>query len=212
MKRQCGYLFLGKRLQVTSAWYLVFTINAQAFKLIEHGLCVAHSSNSAISEHRLSFSQGQKEYTLDLLFWNFLQPISHHRTGTGWRMQKAWETLQYRAGCCHKNNASKPQPEEPSGRKAACVHLSELFWWQQLIPSCSLDGDCFDLVSCRQEMWVSRESAYGSRFVAYRNTDDKEKGWTPWAYAHHLAGCRCKTQLNCIVLANYGFLLKNICR
>lgn len=124
------------------------------------------------------------------------------QVSTRWRMQKGWETLQWGAGSCHRNNTSEPQPEEPVGRRVACVPVPELCWWQQLIPNCSSAGDCFGLVGCRQKMWVPRDRAYGSRFVSYRNSADEERDWIP---------CAASGQLSCTILANYVFLLKNIC-
>lgn len=90
------------------------------------------------------------------------------------------------------------RPERPSsGEQAAATrttHLShslrspweeellcptELFWWQQLIPSCSLDGDCFGLVGCRQETRTSWDSAYGPRFVALGTLTMKRQAGSP---------------------------------
>jgi len=92
------------------------------------------------------------------------------------------------AGCHHKDNASKPLPEESPGRTADHVLLSQVFCRQQLTPSDSFDRDCFDLVGCRQE--TSQGCAYGSRFVTYMNAGDKGQGWISRAHPRCLSGCR----------------------
>lgn len=108
---------------------------------------------------------------------------------TGWRMQKVWETLQWGAGGCHRNNTSEPQPEEPVGRGVVV----------SLCLSCA--GGCSSFPAALQlgialVSWAAGRKCgcHGTGpFVSYRNTADEERDWIL---------CAAGGQLNCTILAN----------
>lgn len=162
-----------------SAWYLVSQPWHECSRWPTTG-CVWPPQATLPPPSTASHFSRDRNNTLDLFLDNFFYILSlimdRHRLKDA---KNAWETFQRRAGCCHKNNPSKPQPEETLGRRAAVSDCLELFWWQQLIPSCPLDGGCCGLVGCRQETRVSWDSAYGLSFVALGTPTMKRRAGSP---------------------------------